>query len=80
VAQRGVIRSAVLAVVIVVPMLAAYAVPFVLLGLAIRELIEQRWLTGAVLAACAGLAYAGLRFAARRFVSWAETRRQAAQH
>lgn len=69
-----------LAVVIVAPLLAAYAVPFVLLGLAIRELIEQRLLAGAVLAACAGLAYAGLKFAARRFVSWAETRRQAAQH
>jgi O-antigen ligase len=79
-AQRGVIRSAVLAVAIVVPMYAAYAAPFALLGFAIREFIDQRWLSGALLAVCAGLAYVALQFAGRRFVSWAETRRQAAQH
>jgi hypothetical protein len=80
VAQRGVIRSAVLAVAIVVPMYAAYAAPFVLLGFAIREFIGQRWLSGALSAVCAGLAYVALHFARWRFVRWAEARRHAAQH
>jgi len=80
VAERGVIRSAVLAIAIVVPMFAAYAAPFVLLGLVIREFIDQRWLSGALLAVCAGLAYVGLQFAGRLFVAWAEARRQAALH
>ena len=79
-AQRGVIRSAGLAVAIVVPMYAAYAAPFALLGIAIRDFIDQRWLAGAVFAVCAGVAYVGLQFAGRRFANWAETRSQAAQH
>jgi hypothetical protein len=69
----------VLAAVVVVPMYAVYVAPFVILGFAIREFIGRRWLTGAVLAACAGLAYVVLRIAAQRFVTWAEERRQREQ-
>ncbi len=61
-------------------MFAVNVAPFVILGFAIRELMDQRWFTGAVLAACAGVAYVVLQIAARRFVTWAEGRRQGEQH
>lgn len=61
-------------------MFAVYVAPFVILGFAIREFIDQRWLTGAVLAACAGLAYLVFQSAGRRFVSWVEGRRQGEQN
>ena len=79
-AQRGVIRSAALTVAIIVPLYTAYAAPAVILGFGIRELTHQRWFTGAMLAGCAGLAYLVLRIAGRRFVSWADDRRQGEQH
>ncbi len=69
-----------LTVVVVAPMCAVYGVPFVLLVFAIREFIDQRWGTGAVLVVCAGLTYVALQIAGRRFVSWAELRREARQH
>ena len=60
------------ALVILVPVYA----PFVLLGFAISEFIKRAWFSGVVLLACAAVAYLGFQLGARRFMRWAETRRQ----
>ena len=68
--QRGVVTSAAVAVLVVTPMW----MPWVLVGLAISEFLNRRWITGAVLAVCGGCVYVAVEIGARRLVRWAERR------